>query len=159
LRIAPLWPPGDARPYSDNDRSLVLWVELGELRVSLLGDLEAAGELALLASGAELRSDVVKLAHHGSRSSTTAELLEAARPRLAIASAPLRGRFGWPHAAVRARLAEREISLAWTGRDGAVIVSARGTPCVRRWRGSAACIPVSDFWDDPRSRAQLASPP
>jgi len=143
LRVAPLWPPAEARGLGDNDRSLVLRVELPGLRALLLGDLEARGELSLLASGAELRADVVKLAHHGSRSSSTSALLHAVSPRLAIASAPLHGRFGWPHREVRERLAERRIPLAWTGRDGALLVAAPREACLRRWRFDARCAPPS----------------
>lgn len=143
LRVAPLWPPRELEPLGDNDRSLVLRVELPGVRALLLGDLEARGEGALLASGADLRADVVKLAHHGSRSSSTSALLRAASPRLAIASAPLGGRFGWPHPEVRERLVASGIPLAWTGRDGALLVGARGdAPCIRRWRFDARCTPL-----------------
>lgn len=142
-RVLPLWPPRAAPSLGDNDRSLVLRVDLPGLKALLLGDLEARGEHALLASHASLRADVAKLAHHGSRSSSTDRLLDAMRPRLAIASAPLDGRFGWPHASVRARVAEKGIPLAWTGRDGALVVRAGAAPCVRRWRdASGACAPL-----------------
>ncbi len=143
LRVTPLWPAARTAGMSDNNRSLVLSVEVAGTRALLLGDLEASGEAALLASGAELRAEIVKLAHHGSRSSSTPALLAAIRPRLAIASAPLRGRFGWPHAEVRERLAASGIALAWTGRDGAVVVRlGRGVACVRRWREGERCEPL-----------------
>ena len=142
LRISSLWPPRRPAGLSDNDRSLVLRVELAGLRVLLLGDLEARGEAALLASGADVGADVLKLAHHGSHSSSTTALLAAVRPRLAIASAPLRGRFHWPHREVLERLAERAIPLAWTGRDGALLVGAGPRPCLRRWRRGAVCVPL-----------------
>jgi len=143
LSITPLWPPERTRGLGDNDRSLVLRVELPGLRALLLGDLELRGEAALLAGGADLRASVVKLAHHGSRSSTGSALLTAAAPRLAIASAPLRGRFGWPHREVRSRLAAHGIPLAWTGRDGALLIGTEGVPCVRRWRAGPRCIPLA----------------
>jgi competence protein ComEC len=139
LRVTSLWPPRAPRGLSDNDRSLVLRVEAAGLRALLLGDLEAAGEAALLASGADLRADVVKLAHHGSRSSSSGALLDALRPQLAIASAPAQGRFRWPHAEVQRRLAERRVALAWTGRDGALAVGFGERPCLRRWREGDAC--------------------
>jgi competence protein ComEC len=139
VRVAPLWPPAGARQLADNDRSLVLRVELGALRALLLGDLETRGEEGLLASGAGLRADVLKLAHHGSRSSSTAALLSAVRPRIAVASAPRPGRFGWPHPDVRERVARAGSALVWTGRDGAVLVGASAAPCLRRWRRDAEC--------------------
>ncbi len=159
LRIAPLWPPARAEGLSDNDRSLVLRVEVAGTRALLLGDLEAPGEAALLASGADLRAQIVKLAHHGSRSSSTPALLAAIRPQLAIASAPLRGRFRWPHAEVRERLATSGIALAWTGRDGALLVRlARNEACVRRWRGGA-CSPLAETRAPPRSSRTNRPPP
>jgi competence protein ComEC len=112
------------------------------VRALFLGDLEAGGETALVASGADLRADVLKLAHHGSRSSTTSALLAAVAPRLAVASAPLHGRFHWPHPEVRERLAGAGVPLAWTGRDGALVVRAESGGCVRRWRGPPRCLPL-----------------
>ena len=143
VRVTPLWPPRGALALGDNDRSLVLRVELPGLSALLLGDIEAHGEADLLATGARLRVDVLKLAHHGSRSSNTAALLAAVRPRLAIASAPSEGRFGWPHAVVRERVTEAGAQLAWTGRDGALLLSLSGQKiCLRRWRGPPRCEPL-----------------
>jgi competence protein ComEC len=79
------------------------------------------------------------LPHHGSRGSSSAPFLEAVAPRLAIASAPCRGRFGMPHPEVRARLAERAVPLAWTGRDGALVVALRGPPAARGTGEPARC--------------------
>ena len=147
LAVEPLWPP---RGFAGrrNDGSLVLRVEVAGSTALLAGDLEAAGEAGLLASGATLRADVLKLPHHGSRTSTTAAWLAAVAPRVAVASAPCRSRFGLPHAEVVARLAREGVPLWWTGRDGAVwlrlgIPTAAwsvGAPraCPRRARAAAA---------------------
>ncbi len=142
LRVEFLWPPPRADERGENDRSLVLRVDLAGVRALLPGDLEASGEAALLEAEARVGADVLKLAHHGSRSSTTSELLGAVRPRLAIASAPRHGRFGWPHSAVRQRVVASGAGLAWTGRDGAVVVHAGEQACVRRWRGPESCRPL-----------------
>jgi competence protein ComEC len=138
LEVSPLWPPPDARGEARNDRSLVLRIEVAGRRVLLPGDLESGGERALLASGADLRADVLKLAHHGSRTSSGDPLLRAVGAAVAIASAPRRSRFGMPHADVVARVREAGIALWWTGRDGAVLVAlgeplwTRGTAPARR---------------------------
>ncbi len=94
LTVTPLWPPAGAVTGSSNDRSLVVRVDVGGHRVLLPGDIEAAAESALLAAGAELRADLLKLPHHGSRTSSTARFLEAVGATLAVASAPWQGRFG-----------------------------------------------------------------
>jgi competence protein ComEC len=67
LRVTPLWPPPGRGVVSSNDRSLVVRIDAAGRRALFPGDLEAAAEAALVASGADLRADVIKLAHHGSR--------------------------------------------------------------------------------------------
>jgi len=149
LLLRPLWPPrGVAAPA--NERSLVLEVSLASgagRRVLLTGDIGARSERALLAHhtapgvrdkrGASIargvRGEVLKLAHHGSRTSSHADFLDAVAPRLAIVSAPLRGRFGMPHAEVISGLSARRIPWLWTGRDGAVLIPLEGPLCARRF--------------------------
>lgn len=124
LAIEPLWPPrGGAavRGLGDNDRSLALRVEVAGTRVLLTGDLEERAERALLARHA-LDAEVLKLGHHGSRTSSTAAFLAAVGPEIAVASAPCLGRFAMPHTEVRRRLETERASLWWTGRDGATFV-------------------------------------
>jgi competence protein ComEC len=91
LRVTPLWPPPGTAPASDNDRSLVVRVDVAGQRALLPGDLETSGEAALLASGADLRADVLKLAHHGSRTSSSRAFLAAVDASVAVASAPCGG--------------------------------------------------------------------
>jgi competence protein ComEC len=122
LVVVPLWPPSGSHGLGSNDRSLVLRVSLGPWRLLLAGDIEQRAEAALVASGADLRAHVLALPHHGSRSSSSRQLLEAVGPHLGVASAPCRGRFGMPHPEVRARLRRVGAALWWTGRDGAVRV-------------------------------------
>ena len=80
-----------------------------------------------------VRGEVLKLAHHGSRTSSHAKFLDAVAPRLAIVSAPLRGRFGMPHPEVTSGLSARRIPWLWTGRDGAVLIPLEGPLCARRF--------------------------
>ena len=132
LEVTPLWPP---RPsgLSRNEASLVVRVDVGGSRVLLTGDIEAATEAALLASGAELRSEVLELPHHGSRTSATSAFLRAVAPSVAIASAPCPGRFGMPHRVVLDRARALGIPVWWTGRDGAVLVGLAERPVVSGW--------------------------
>jgi competence protein ComEC len=134
LRVEPLWPPRAEREASRNDRSLTLRVELAGHRVLLPGDLEAEAERALRASGRPLRADVLKLGHHGSRTSSTAAWLAAVDGAVAVASAPRSGRFGMPHPEVIARAGAAGYALWWTGRDGAVLVGFAPRLHVRGWR-------------------------
>jgi competence protein ComEC len=122
LLIEPLWPLPIVERRSRNDRSLVVRIEVAGRRVLLPGDLEAPAESDLVSSGADLKSDVFALPHHGSRTSSTDLFLEAVGATVAIASAPCRGRFGMPHADVLSRAEQGGLSVWWTGRDGAVMV-------------------------------------
>jgi competence protein ComEC len=124
LVVTPLWPPrgGGAGGASRNARSLVVRIELAGRRLLLPGDIERESEAALLASGADLRADLLKLPHHGSDTSSSAALLRAVGASVAVASAPCWGRFEMPHAEVLGRAEAAQLSLWWTGRDGAVLI-------------------------------------
>jgi competence protein ComEC len=131
VRVEALWPRRAAARASRNDASLVLRLRIAGCTLLLPGDLGAGAERALAAAAPALRADVLKLAHHGSRTSSSAAFLAAVSPALAVVSAPRHGRFGMPHAEVRARLSAAGIPWRWTGRDGAVRV-ALGPRCGRR---------------------------
>jgi competence protein ComEC len=137
LRVEPLWPPASARGGSRNDRSLAVRVSVGARHVLLPGDLEAPAEAALVASGVDLRADVLALAHHGSRTSSSPALLAAVAPDLALVSAPCFGRFGMPHPEVRARARALGSPVWWTGRDGALVVGLGERLHVWGWAGAA----------------------
>jgi competence protein ComEC len=141
LHVEPLWPPRDAPSLSRNDRSLVLAVGYEGRRLLLTGDVERRAEEALLASGAGLRADVLKLPHHGSRTSSTAAFLTAVAPRIAVVSAPERGRFGMPHPSVRQRLRAQGLPLCWTGFHGAIEIDLRSLAVAApvRERAPPAC--------------------
>jgi competence protein ComEC len=102
-----------------NDASLVLRLTWRDVSFLLAGDIEAAGERALLESGVDLRSSVLKVAHHGSKTSSTPPFLDAVRPRIAVISSGEDNRFGHPDAGVVRRL-DAFADLYNTGRDGAV---------------------------------------
>lgn len=124
-RLHVLHPEAGDRGKS-NDLSLVVAAELpGFLespRVLLTGDLEAAGERLLLRRyGPEvLSADVLKVAHHGSKSSTTASWLKAVDPRIALVSVGRDNTYGHPHPAVLARLARRGSRVLRTDLSGRI---------------------------------------
>jgi competence protein ComEC len=135
LHVEVLWPPrDDVEALGPNDRSLVLRIEAGGRTVLLPGDLEAGAEARVLAAGVPLRADVLKLAHHGSRTSSTAAWLTAVGGTVAVASAPHAGRFEKPHAEVATRTQDAGYTLWWTGRDGAVLIGLAPVLHVRGWR-------------------------
>ncbi len=126
--------PADLRSdaLGRNDRSLVVRASVHERGFLLAGDLERAGERMMLTRPrGVLRADVLKLAHHGSASSSGRPFLAAVRPRLAIASAGRKNRFGHPATVVRERLARLGIPLLRTDHGGAVHIRV-GTDGVLR---------------------------
>jgi competence protein ComEC len=97
VRFRVLGPPRGEHRLSENDASLVLHVTYGDTSFLLPGDVEAAGEAALLAAGVP-RADVVKVPHHGSRTSSGRGLVGATRPRWAVLHVGAGNRYGFPHA-------------------------------------------------------------
>ena len=131
--------PDEARvPWSHNDGSCVLLVRGPAGSVLLPGDLERLGERYLLRERPPGRVDLLVAPHHGSRTSSTAELVEATRPAFVVVSAGLFNRFGHPDPAVVARWREAGACVLDTGLDGAVALrfdGREGTP--RAWRARA----------------------
>jgi len=125
-----LWPPpSDRQPETwGNEDSLVLRIQYGDVTILLTGDIERAAEETLLASSWELQSDVLKVPHHGSRTSSSDAFLDRVRPRWAILSAadPITGRFRYPHPDVRERYERRAIPLLHTGQQGLITLMTDG---------------------------------
>jgi len=106
----------------DNDASVVLRVSHAGRRVLLTGDIEASAEAALVASDrAHLGADVLKVPHHGSRTSSTPAFLEAVDPTFAIVTG-VPGPRPPPHPAVLGRYLARGVPTYTTGSEGAVTV-------------------------------------
>ena len=109
-----------------NDASLVLRLSFAGRAALFPGDLEADGEGELVgrrARGQAVDADVLKVPHHGSRTSSSDELVDAVHPALAVISLGWRNRFHFPAAEVLARYAARGATVLRTDRDGAVTVT------------------------------------
>jgi competence protein ComEC len=118
-----LHPRESDRPPDDNAASLVVRVDAGGHSILLPGDIGGLAERVVAArAAAQLRCDLLKVPHHGSATSTGAELLAAARPRWAVVSAGARNSFGHPSAAVLERLAARGVRTLRTDLQGEVVL-------------------------------------
>lgn len=105
----------------DNDRSLVLKIEHGGFTTLLTGDISARAEKILLATyGDRLDSDLLKISHHGSRSSSSESFLRAVSPNWAIIGVAEHSHFGHPHHEVLKRLEVLKTKTYRTDLDGAV---------------------------------------
>lgn len=137
VEFAVLWPdPGPLPAQSTNAQSCVLKVTASGLSALLTGDIDASIEHTLrLRVPDALQADVLVVAHHGSKTSSTEPFLDSVNPRAAVFQVGYRNRFGHPHAGVWARFAARGIELARTDRDGAVRVELEaGVPILERYR-------------------------
>ena len=129
-----LWPlpTANTQAKSFNNDSIVLRLELGTHSILLLADIESAGEAALLAvlsqarRDEELRANVVKVAHHGSKTSSTMSFVGATRPQLAVISVGRHSMFGHPHSEVVERWRTVGAEILTTGESGTITVTTDG---------------------------------
>lgn len=129
---------GPGRPAaSPNDASVVLLAEYGQTRWLLTGDAEAAGEGDVVARYRnDLGADVVKVGHHGSRTSSTEALVAAAgRPAFAVVSVARRNRYGLPDEEPLGRWYRTGAQTLLTSTEGAVWLRSDGEAVERvAWR-------------------------
>jgi competence protein ComEC len=111
-----------ASPHGLNNGSVVLRLTHGPVSLLLTGDVEAETDPALLGWGERLRARVVKVAHHGSPTSSSPAFLAAVQPELALVSVGEGNRFGHPSVPVLARYLERGAAVLRTDQRGALEV-------------------------------------
>jgi competence protein ComEC len=126
-----LWPEdtGPVAAGANND-SLVLRLEYGSTSVLLPGDIEKKVELEMIARGDPLDVDLLKVPHHGSRTSSSSEFLQAVTPQAAVMSFGENNPFNHPHPELLQRLRQTGARVLRTDRDGAVRATSDG----RAWR-------------------------
>ncbi|MCC6537265.1 MAG: DNA internalization-related competence protein ComEC/Rec2 [Bryobacterales bacterium] len=132
VEVRVLSPPADYTPATQpkNNDSLVLHLTYGVRSILLTGDVERQMEARLVDSAGIAPADILKVAHHGSKSSTTDAFLDAVRPKWAVVSAGEANLFGHPHQSVLDRLAERHIGVYRTDTSGQVRMLTNG----QTWR-------------------------
>ena len=112
-----------------NNDSLVLKLTYGDVRILFTGDIERKVELGLVESGKDLRAEIVKVPHHGSKTSSSAAFLDAVRPQYAIFSLGQRNRYRFPSKIVLERYRERGCRILRTDRLGAIRLRTDGQRC------------------------------
>ena len=133
-----LWPPptGNTDAPSGNNDSIVLRLQFGERSILLTADIETPAENALLKLNAaqensserfiSLGADVVKVAHHGSKTSSTENFVAATRARLAVIPVGQTSMFGHPQVEVVKRWEASGAQVLTTGRQGTITVTSDG---------------------------------
>lgn len=120
-----LYPTPNLTSITANDSSIVLRIVYGDRAILLTGDIEQPAENELV-GGSVFRADVVKVPHHGSRTSSTPRFVEAAGAQYAIISAPRRSPFGHPHRDVVERWRNAGATVRTTGENGMISISTDG---------------------------------
>lgn len=142
VQIQVLWPPAaiTANEPSRNNDSIVLRLSYGDRKILLTGDIEKSAERALVATTrnlepsdppvdlelSNLRGDVVKVPHHGSRTSSTAPFVAATHAQTAIISVGQSSMFGHPHPEVVERWRASGAQVLTTGQCGTITVTTDG---------------------------------
>lgn len=124
--IAPVESLRNVRVDDPNNASIAGVLRYGEINVLLTGDLGGRAEQGLLTRLKET-VDVLKVGHHGSQTSTSADLLKATKPVAAIISVGADNSYGHPHAATLDRLKEFGVTVLRTDLDGDIRLTSDGT--------------------------------
>jgi competence protein ComEC len=128
VKVDVLWPPPvpGAQAPSANDDSIVLRLSLGQRAFLLTGDIEERAETALVSLQDDLRCDAVKVAHHGSKTSSRQSFTTAVHPELAVISVGLDSPYGHPDARVIERWRATGAEVLTTGERGTINISTDG---------------------------------
>ncbi|MDQ0339599.1 competence protein ComEC [Caldalkalibacillus uzonensis] len=105
-----------------HDYNVVLWNKIYETTFLWTGDVEEAGEHAIVDTYPAVKADVLKVAHHGSRTSTSHRWLEQVKPRVSVISVGTNNRYGHPDAEVVQRLQESGTHLFQTDQHGGILI-------------------------------------
>lgn len=125
--LAPTTPPLRASP--DNNNAAVLCLDYGKTNFLFTADIQKEAEERLLRRGAALGCTILKVAHHGSKSSTTESFLRRAQPQAAIVSCGRYNDFGHPAPQTLKSLARRAIPVFRTDLNGAIEITSDGRAC------------------------------
>lgn len=128
VKIETLFPEKDdsLKNISDNNNSLVFRLIFGNKRFLFTGDIEKETEAKLLETPAFLQADFIKVPHHGSRTSSTAEFINATKAEYAIIPVGKRSQFGHPHKEVVERWKSSGAKVLTTGERGTISIVTDG---------------------------------
>ena len=139
-----LWPPVEGQTDDRNKMSLVMEVEYGEFRMLLTGDIDEQAERQLAATGQLETVDILKVAHHGSKTSSINEFLAAVKPKIAVISSGEGNKYKHPSPEVVQRLYNLQADVFNTALCGDIIIKSNGKTCD---------ITVEKFYDEQQAQA------
>ncbi len=118
--------PGSRLPGNNNDCSVVARLTYGSQSFLFTGDAEKKAEAEMLSRGLPVRSSVLKVGHHGSRSSTSPRFLSSVSPRAAVISCGESNRWGHPTEEVLRSLEQRNVEIYRTDLQGTILMVSDG---------------------------------
>jgi competence protein ComEC len=121
--------PTDALVESDdtNNASIVIRMAYGAVTFLFIGDAEETEEAVILNSGADVHAQILKVGHHGSRSSTSPDWLQAVSPQVGIISVGENNHYGHPHPEVLDWLSQFGVRVYRTDQHGTITIVTDGT--------------------------------
>ncbi len=121
-----IWPPPEffGKTVKEvNDTAIVLRAIYKDHEILFTGDIEKPAEKAILQTIADVRADILKVAHHGSKTSSTEEFVRAVDPDLAVISVGRKNSYGHPHPTVMERFKAMGIPVRTTAEEGTIMLS------------------------------------
>ncbi|WML37464.1 ComEC/Rec2 family competence protein [Clostridium sp. OS1-26] len=118
--------PNSSKYQNINDYSIVIKLTYGSNKFLFTGDAENLSEKEILSKGLDVSADVLKLGHHGSFSSTSAEFLDKVNPKYAVVSCGKDNDYGHPHDVTMKKLEKKHIPLYRTDESGNIICTSDG---------------------------------
>lgn len=120
---------------SDNNQSCIVQMEMSGKRILLSGDIDKRAERQLVTNyGEALKSDILIVGHHGSKSSSSEEWILQVDPKIAVVSSGFKNRFHHPHPSVLTRFSQHSIPLYNTAESGAIEINLGESMSVTQWR-------------------------
>ena len=119
--------PTNPTQFSDdlNAQSIVMKLQVGNTSVLFTGDAQSDTEQFLVSSGSDLSSQILKVGHHGSSTSTSQAFLNEVKPTYAVISAGVDNDYGHPHQQILQRLADNNVKVYGTYESGTIVFSLK----------------------------------
>lgn len=124
--LNPLQSASGVTTKSPHDYNVTVMLRYGQTEMLLTGDMEADIEQELIASGINLDADILKVGHHGSKTSTSSALLNSVTPEVAVISVGDKNRYSHPHPSILQRLEDFKIPYYRTDTDGTITITSDG---------------------------------
>lgn len=124
--LSVLFPDRDVSEESSNDGSIVMRLTYGETEVMFTGDASLRVEREVLEHKEVIQSDILKVGHHGSRTSTSREFLETVKPEFAVISLGKANKYGHPHEEVIGTLDSYGAKILRTDESGTIVMKSDG---------------------------------